>query len=61
MVVDYGQLSYGCGVNELSKKTICITCQELSEIKIISPDMQSYRILIPCSDNDVAEILINYN
>ena len=47
MVVDYGQLSYGCGVDELSKKTICTASQELSEIKIISSDMQSYKIFKP--------------
>lgn len=58
MVVDYSQLSYGCGVDELSKKTICTTCQELSEIKITSSDMQSYKILIPCSEDDIFEILI---
>ena len=60
MVVNYGQLSYGCGVDELSKKTIiCTPGQELSEIKIISSDMQSYRISIPCSEDDIFEILIN--
>ena len=59
MVVDYGQLSYGCGVDELSKKTICTTGQELSEIKIISSDKQSYKISTPCSEDDTFEILIN--
>lgn len=58
MVVDYVQLSYGCGVDELSKKTICTASQELSEIKIISSDMQSYKILIPCSEDDIFKILI---